>query len=366
MPAIDNKQGAFFVGYSLAAFAYRLVILLTIILLVANHFPKFALLLAAWLIFFQLALPAINYFYQLATNKNLEDKRKRALTFASAGSALLLLIFVAVPLPSSTNAEGLLWLPDETRLKAESSGEVVQVLVKDGDNVEQGQALVQLSNSKMLAEFALKQATLREYDARYQQAWADNRSQAQTFSQDIAAIQAELDLLQKRVDSLTVRSASAGVFRHIETYELVGSFVQRGDSLGVILSEKPTRIRAALTQEEIGLVRQATSAVEVKFAANPTEVLTAQISQQVPAATYDLPSAILGAQGGGRLAVDASHPDGTKTSQMVFLVDVVLSGAQQQQLFGERVYIRFYHPSESAAVQIYRALQQLFIRSFRY
>ncbi|RYZ83369.1 MAG: biotin/lipoyl-binding protein, partial [Moraxellaceae bacterium] len=231
MPAVNKKQGAFFVGYSLAAFAYRLVILLAIILLVAQYFPKLALLLAGWLIFFQLALPAIKYFYQLSTSKQLAQNKKRALIFSSGCSALLLLIFVAVPLPLSTSAEGLLWLPEETRVKAESTGEVVAVQVKDGDRVQKGQLLVQLSNSKMMADLTIKQATLREYEARYQQTWADNRSQAQLFAEDIAAIQAEIELLQKRVDNLAIRSNSAGTFRQLQTHELLGSFIQQGDSL---------------------------------------------------------------------------------------------------------------------------------------
>lgn len=362
--AASALEGWLLVGYSLASFVYRLSVLAVIILLITSYFPELGLLVGAWLICFQLLWPFAKYLVFLVKGKPLAQARKRALTVSATAAALLLLFFVAVPLPMSTAAEGVLWLPDDARVKAESSGEIVQLLAVDGTSVTQGQPLLKLSNASLQAELAFKQASLQEYNARYQQAWATDRAQAQLLAEDIKSIDDEIDYLQKRVDNLLLRSPSSGYFRVSSNHELLGSYLKQGETLGIIDKVDSVRIRAAVTQQEIGLVREAVTRVEVKLAANPSQVLAAQVSQQVPAATLVLPSAALGAQGGGRLAVDSAHADGTHVANNVFLVDLSIPNYQQQGRYGERAYVKFIHPPKPLALQFYRAIQQIFIRSF--
>ena len=50
---------------------------------------------------------------------------------------------------------------------------------------------------------------------------------------------------------------------------------------------------------------------------------------------------------------------------MIFLVDVTATDIVQNGQFGERAYVRFYHPAQPLGIQWYRALQQLFIRNFQ-
>lgn len=362
--AASASESWLLVGYSLAAFVYRLSVLLVIILLLTSYFPQLGLLVGAWMIAFQLLWPFGKYIHFLLKGKLLAQNRKRALTVSATAGSLLVLAVTLLPLPMSTAAEGVLWLPDDARVKAESSGEVVLVLVNDGANVTQGQALIQLLNPSLDAELAFKKASLHEYEARYQEAWSSDRVQAKLLLENIESIKAEIEFLQKRVDNLIVRSPSTGYFRISGNHDLLGSYLKQGDTAGIIDKTDNVRIRAALTQQEIGLVRESVVRVEVKLAANPAQLLKAQISQEVPAATLVLPSAALGVQGGGRLAVDASHPDGTRVAENIFLVDLNIPRYQQQGRYGERAYIKFIHPAKPLALQVYRAIQQTFIRNF--
>lgn len=370
MPAGSRKEAAIFTLYALAAFVYRMLMLFGIVLVLAKFSPRLSLLLAIWMSLFQMLLPVMGYVQGLVSNPKWQPYRRRALTLVTASSVVAVLAFVAVPLPVHTRAEGIIWLPEEMRIKADTDGEVMEQLVSDGQLVVVGQPLFQLANPALRAELAQKQAALREYEARYQQAWADNRTQAQLFAEDIKAIQTELALLEKRIGNLTILSRAEGVFhllpsRQLQAGQWVGGYLHQGDSIAVITHPQATRVRAALTQDEIGRLRQSVAAIEVKLISDPSITRSAQILQQVPAATYELPSAALGAQGGGRLAVDAAKPEATRTMQMVFLVDLQILGLQQPERYGERVYIKFSHPTETAAVQLYRAVQQLFIRSFQ-
>ncbi len=364
-PATSLAENIGLSAYSIAALIYRLFILVTIILLAAHYFPKFAVLLALWLLGFQLLLPSVKYLLFIAQNPVLETMRKRAIAVVAGGVAAVILIVGVIPMPLSTLAEGVVWLPENARVKAESSGEVTKVWVADGDNVVQDQPIVQLSNPNLTTELAFKQATLREYEARLQQAWGEDRSKAQLLAKDTEALSAEVELLQTRVKQLILRSPSSGRLRMTKHHQLLGSFLAQGDSIAIIENRAPLRVRAALTQADIGLVRQATTRVELRLASHPSQTIDAVISQQVPAGTYELPSPVLGAKGGGRISVDANKPEGNKTTQLIFLVDLTAADKMQEGEFGARAYVRFYHPAEPLGVQWYRALQQLFIRNFQ-
>lgn len=305
-PAGNSREAFIFVTYALAAFVYRLSVLFFIILLAASYFPTLGLVLACWLVFFQLCWPALGYVQYLLRNPQLQSNRKRAMTVTSLGLLIVLGIFVSLPLPMSTAAEAVIWLPEEARLKTESSGEVIEVLVSDGEQVNAGQILMRLDNPVLRSELAIQQASLREFEARYQQAWVDDRIQAQMLLQDIEAIKASIQHLQNQVTSLDVVSPAAGILRITSRYALMGSYLHQGDVVGLIESNNSVRARAALTQEEVGLVRQSLTRVEIRLASNLAKTLPATIIQEVPAATRELPSQVLGAQGGGRLALDAA------------------------------------------------------------
>lgn len=360
-PAVTRGEAGGLVIYGLAAFLYRLLILVVIILMVAKHFPAVALILAGWLVFFQLFLPAVKQLFFLFTSKKLAATRRRSVGVTLGSLGLATLIFFYLPVPMSTAAEGVLWLPDDARVRAGSAGQVIEVFVKDGAQVTEGQALVQLNNPRLISELIFQQAALKEYQARYRQAWTSDHAQAQLFAEDIRAIGAEIEHLQMRVDNLLVRSPSAGYFAVSERSQWLGRYLHQGDTLGLIVKDEHPRIRAALTQQEIGLVRQSTLDVEVRLAGDIGHVMQGSITREVPAGTFTLPSPVLGTSGGGRLALDAKQPDGTRADQLVFLVDVSLPDLQQGNRYGERAYILFRHPAQPLAVQVYRVARQLFL-----
>lgn len=363
-PASSIRETWLLASYSIAAFIYRVFMLFFIILLVASYFPMLGLVIGAWLIFFQLLWPAIKAVRFLAQDKQLAAQRKRAWAITGVASLVILLAIWVVPLPQSTSAEAVLWLPDEARVKVDSSGEVAGLLVADGESVGAGQPLLRLHNPALVAQLAALQAHLREFDARYQQAWVVDRAQAQMFEQDIIAIKAEIELLQSRVTNLLVRSPAAGVFRITRTYYLPGSYLHQGDEFALIERPGHVRVRAALLQEEIGLVNQATHAVSIRFASNPTRLLEAVAIGEGPIASLQLPHSILGTPGGGRIPVDATQPGGIQVKEKVFLLDLALEDFVQSGHFGERAYVKFHHPAEPLATRWYRSLQQVFIRHF--
>lgn len=367
-PAASRVEAGWLIAYSLAAFVYRFFILLIIIYIAAQYFPTLGMLLGLWLLIFQLLLPLAKKILYLIQSPTLANIRKRAI-ISTAAATLLFIAFVGfVPLPQNTRAEGILWLPDEARVRAETKGFVSKLAVADGDSVHEGQILLELENPELRAELLMRQATKKEFQARYQQVWRDDRSQAALFVSDISAIEAEIILLKNRLERLQIRSPANGIFR-LQLDAPIGSFIPQGEQVAIITDRNNTRVRAALTQDEIGLVRQDSRAITVKLSQQLGLTFKAALAEQVPAATTKLPSPALGAAGGGRLNTLSSDPSGLETDKMVFLVDLRLPNNTIDKLsnntdpgYGQRVYIRFQHSASPLGTRLYRQLQQQFLQ----
>jgi putative peptide zinc metalloprotease protein len=92
--------------------------------------------------------------------------------------------------------------------------------------------------------------------------------------------------------------------------------------------------------------------------------IPAQVIREVPAAGDQLPDRALGSSGGGSFAVDPRDPEGLKTLEKVFQLDLVLPPQPTGHLLGRRADVRFDHGSEVIALQFYRSGRQLFLRRF--
>lgn len=351
-------------SYALAAIVYRLSVLLTIVTVVVSRAPLPGLLLGIWLLLFQLLLPLAKNLTYLFFNKELQHSRKRAIAISFTALFTVATFVLFVPLPDTTRAEGVLWLPENARVRAPVSGLVTQQVVADGQHITAGQSLLQLTNLDITAELLQKQATLREYQARYQQAWSLDRAQIQMFEEDIKAITAEIEFLQERVNNLIVRSPASGRFRVLTNHQLPGSFVKEGDTLGLLLNGQAPVIRVALDQETVNHVRRDTRSIKVQFASELGRSLKGELAREVPGGTFELPSPILGAAGGGSFAVQGKE-NNTRTLERVFILDIAFPQTQGETFFGQRVFVSFIHQPRPLGARLYARLQQLLVRLAR-
>ena len=119
-------------------------------------------------------------------------------------------------------------------------------------------------------------------------------------------------------------------------------------------------VRATIRQDDIDLVRDRLRSTTVKLTERLDETLPARIIREVPAGREDLPSKALGGTGGGALPVDPHDPQGTKTLQRVFQVDIELPlNVASAAAFGSRAYVRFDYLWEPIGQQIWRRVRQL-------
>jgi len=282
----------------------------------------------------------------------------------AVGAAAAAGLVFAVPLPSQTAAMGVVWLPDQARVRPETSGFVAHLNVRDGARVAAGDVLLELHDPVLNAARERLTSRAAELNAEHFAAMAEIKvERAIEFEQELARTEAELRHVEERIASLAVRSNLAGTLVLPRSGDLPGTYAERGSTMGYVLDREQIVVRAAIEQQDAALVRDHTRKVEVRLADTPGVVLTAQRLREVPAAAMELPSAALGDSAGGPHVTDPEDKKGLRLKQPVVLIDLTLP-AQQLERVGARAWVRFDHQPLPLATQWYRAGRQLFLARF--
>jgi len=189
--------------------------------------------------------------------------------------------------------------------------------------------------------------------------------QTEVIREAIAASKAGLELARDRLVELVVRSPRDGTFVVPQASDLPGRFVRKGQLLGYVTrATDEVKLRVAVSQDDIGRVRNSTRGVSVYPADWQGHAIEATLEREVPGGTMRLPTAALGASGGGRIAVDPRDPDGRTTIERVFEMEVALAESVPTDYLGRRMHVRFDHGWSPVGVQMYRALRQVFLKRF--
>jgi putative peptide zinc metalloprotease protein len=105
--------------------------------------------------------------------------------------------------------------------------------------------------------------------------------------------------------------------------------------------------------------------VALRLASDMAHTRGGRIVRQVPAGSDESPSRALVAPGGGRIAADPRDPQGRKTLERIFQVDVAFDDPSAVHgAYGQRVFVRFDLQPQPLATQWYRGVRRLFLRHF--
>jgi putative peptide zinc metalloprotease protein len=362
-PAGTPEERYWLAGYGILAYLYRIFIMVSIMLFVAEAYPFLGLLIAMWAGATMLVMPVIKQAGFVLKAPRLQRHRLRAVSTSSALVGCLAGFLLVVPFPLSTLAEGVVSPPDHSEIRAGGDGVIIRLLARPDTRVKEGEPLIETEDPFVQTELQILEAQLRELTIEQGALQVDGKQvKAEMLAEEIKILQEDLASTREQANSLLIRSPVDGIFLVDQPGDLPGLFVSKGDRLGYVTNlEKPT-VRVAIPQADIGLVRTRTVATTVRLAGQPDTTVTAVIERQAPAAVERLPSPALGPLGGGPFAVDRSDPDGVRAVEELFEVELTLPVAVSH--LGERVYVRFDHGSEPLARQWYRRLRQLFLKRF--
>jgi hypothetical protein len=147
-----------------------------------------------------------------------------------------------------------------------------------------------------------------------------------------------------------------------------GSYVRRGDPLGVVVRTDRVRIVATADQQVAAqLIAEANSLrAEVQVQGQPRESgpFPARVEKIYPSGQERLPAAALGHLAGGGTLTSSDDPNGMKAAERLFKIDLVCDSPQLRLLGKQRVMLRIELPPRPLAAQWWHSIQQVFQRRF--
>jgi len=357
------EERIWFVGWGVLSFVYRIFVVVAILFYLAEYLFSLGALLAVVAAVIWAAIPLGKGVYFLFTHPRLNLVRGRAIAVSAAIAILLVLSIGLVPFPYRSNAEGVIWIPEEAFVRAGAEGFVGAVTAQPGSRVGKGDALVTLTNPALATEEQVLLARVRELEARYVQYLAADPVKAEVAQDELRYARDRLKHNREQLDQLTIRSRTHGTFVVPAAEDLPDRLAKKGELLGYVVELGSVTVRTVVSQAIIDLVQARTRAVEVRLSERIGETVAADIRRIVPGASEKLPTRALGTGGGGDVALDPSDRQGLTAVQKVFQIDLELASQSKLINLGGRGYVRFDHGWAPLGVQWYRKIRQLFLSS---
>ena len=362
-PPASRGEARWMIGYTIAAFVYRIFITVRIVLFVAGKFFVIGVLLAVWGAFSMVVSPLIRMGRHVMADNRFKGKRFRILVTAGVVLSTVSLFISVVPVPFFSIAEGVIWVPEQYRVYAEVDGFIDEVLIGSGQRVSRGDALIRCSNDRLRSEGRVLEAQFNEYEARHRASLMGDRTETDILKEEMDRVQAELQQVTERLNELTIRSPVDGAFLLAQEEDYPGRFVSRGTQLGYVVDYAGMTVRALVPQKDVDLVRGRTRHVEIRLAGLVDREMESSIAREVPGATTDLPSLALSLEGGGTIALDPRENEQPQAYQKMFQFDLSLPSSESYRV-GERVFIRFEYEPEPLAWRWFRSVRRVFLSRF--
>jgi len=363
-PVRAPGERGWFLVYGPIAFGYRIIVLVGLVMVLSSRFLGVGILIAFWGTLSVAIVPAIRTATQFLNSPEALRRRSRLI---GIGGALVLgvgLVFFVLPVPFRTSAQGVVWLPEQSMIRAGATCELAELLVPAEQFVARNTPLIRGVDPFLETRIKVFQARLAELYATYHAQPLHERLKRKIILDKIAAAEADLRSAKEKQSHLLIRSPSQGRLVLMDSHHLAGRFVQKGELLGYIIADHRPLVRTVVRQADIGLVRQHITGVAVRLADQSGKTLQAEIERLVPAGQLKLPTAALGTSGGGVIPVDPADPDGLRPLDAIFQVDLRLPEAIRNPHIGVRAYVRFEHGTMPMAMQWFRQLRQMLLRRF--
>jgi putative peptide zinc metalloprotease protein len=361
-PMESTGERALLAVYGAVAPVYRVSITLGMIWFVAGKYFFIGVLMALVSAWSSLLMPLWRGWKHLRGAGSLARRRDVALRRAGLILAAVLTFVCLVPMPFRSVQEGVVWLPDEDIVRAQTAGQVREAAQHPGDRVAPGRVLMTLDNPSVVGDLGTAAAAVAMSEAQLRQAEVETPAKAAGLKAQLASDDAKLAEAQRRLQSLTISAAAAGRWMPAAPTELPGRYVKRGEVIGYVIDGPSRRVRAAIPQEDMALISQRGALVAaVRLANDPGTEIPAAPRRYVTGGEQELVSQALGSEGGGAIPVDPAQKGGTHAIRRVFDLELEMAHPSSSGVFGDRAYVRFDLGWAPLARQWFLRLRQLFL-----
>lgn len=360
--ANSRGEAAWLAGYAIAAYIYRLIVMVAIALFVASQYFIIGSLLAIWSIWLTLIMPIMKTVSKPITDPQLRNRRLRIFWVSAVIVSAVVAGLFLLPVPYKTQVEGVLWVPQDAYVRTDIAGFVKSVEVQSGSYVEKGTLLITLDSPDLVAKASVLEAQVKEARIRLASSLRD-RSASDILREELRFIEREFERAKERLKGGNLYSTSSGEVIIPGASRLLGKYLNRGEMVGSVINYQNLPVTVLVSEDNIDLVRNQTRSIELRFVTSPEQSYAGEIIRLMPASTQEMPSSILSVDGGGKIAVDPQGGDRLKSFRGYFRMDISVPEAPKNR-FDERVYVLFEHDPEPVFYRWYRAVRRVFLRQF--
>lgn len=252
-PEAQDRLRKWLLFYGGAAALYRLFLFFAIAgLIYVFAFKALGLFLVAVNTVLFLIRPISRFFLTAHTMAKGSGDRLRPnnVTLVTLGALILLLV---LPLDRSETVQAIL-LPAQTQqIFAPQSGEVQQVHVSQGEEVEAGQILLTLSSEEIEHDLRRLGFGLTAINQRLAQALSDNRvrNELPYLREEKTKMEEEIAAVTSRKDTLTISALIGGTLDWGRIIPRIGDALGRDQPVGTINNIAEPRIAAYLSAETV-------------------------------------------------------------------------------------------------------------------
>ncbi|GAD78828.1 efflux RND transporter periplasmic adaptor subunit [Vibrio ezurae] len=360
--AYSTSESFWLALYAVTSYIYRLFVMVAISLFVASKYFFIGIILAIWSVMSSLIIPIVK-----AIAKPRQDplmRRKSPYIYLGGAAVITAIAFLLlyVPAPYKTYAQGVIYVPQNAYIRAQTNGFVRQVFLEGGAQVEQGTALLQLDAPDLQAKAEILKGQFAEAKLRYD-ASVNNRTESEILLQELKYLGQEYQDVQRRLQHLDVISPAAGQLIFAQRHLQEGHYFHRGEIIGYVVDVEHLPIAAMISEDDIDRVSNQTHAVWLKLASQLEPEYASAIIRQAPSSTHLLPSSVLSTDGGGLIVLDPNRTTELESYKSYFRVELDSSNAPIQR-YDERVHVLFEHDAEPIAYRWYRSVRRLLLRQF--
>jgi putative peptide zinc metalloprotease protein len=360
-PATTPGEGRWLTIYGLASAAYRVFLLGTILLFVANHYLLLGLIFAVVAFVAWLCVPVGRAVHFLLTSPALDRDRAGAILRCSAALALVVLPGALVPLPASFTAPGVVESRGYRVVVAGAPGEFATLQAGTGRTVAAGDPLFQLSNPLLEQDLRAARARSAEAAARLRAALDEGGVNLRTIEQYAAAAAQQVDRATQEVAALRGVAPGDGVWHAPDLAQQTGRYFARGTPVGEILGGGGFDVVGVVAQQNAArLFSGSVRRVRVRVTGRVWTALETAEWHVVPGQRTRLPSGALGWPGGGPVETDAAESSGLAAREPFFEVRTRVADDGGAGLrHGQTAKLHFRLPAEPLFTQVWRRLRQL-------
>ena len=218
-PPMNEGDEWTYVAYGVARFVYRIFIVFSIGLFLYSLFEPLGVFMWATTVYGMILAPIWKRGKELARHYRFGAVRTRYIL-------IIVLLFAGlaglwfIPIDYTIQAPVVVAPSNMSVVRTAAPGKVKEIHVKEGQEVEEGQLLVQMSNPDLRYQAEQTRAKIREVEAQLRSALAEDAAAYQIQLKEKKKLTERLEELEKKIKRLELRAPTDGIIVDLHQQEI--------------------------------------------------------------------------------------------------------------------------------------------------